>query len=69
MHLLEFIVLSQKTDGNEGCSSSTATWIDLEMIILTEVSRRQIYDITYLWNLKKYSTNELICKIEIESQM
>ena len=50
-------------------SSSTATWIDLEMIILTEVSRRQIYDITYLWNLKKYSTNELIYKMEIESQM
>ena len=33
-----------------------ATWMDLEMIILSEV--RQIsYDITYMWNLK-YDTNE-----------
>ena len=33
-----------------------ATWMDLEMIILSEV--RQIsYDITYRWNLK-YDTNE-----------
>ena len=28
---------------------------------------RQIYDITYLWNLKN-DTNELICKTEIDSQ-
>ena len=30
-----------------------ATWIDLEIIILSAVSQRQIYDITYMWNLKK----------------
>ena len=39
-----------------------ATWMDLEIIILSEVSQsksslsegRQIsYDITYIWNLKK----------------
>ena len=30
------------------------TWMDLEIIILSEVSQRQIlYDITYMWNLKK----------------
>ena len=31
------------------------TWIQLEIIILSEVEReRQIpYDITYMWNLKK----------------
>ena len=28
-----------------------ATWMDLEIIKLSEV--RQIYDITYMWNLKK----------------
>ena len=31
------------------------TWMDLEIIILSEVSQteRQIYDITYMWNLNK----------------
>ena len=47
-----------------------ATWMDLEIIILSEVSQteRQIsYDITYMWNLKN-DTNELIYKIETDSQ-
>ena len=45
-----------------------ATWMDLEIIILSEVSQRQIsYDITYMWNLK-YDTNELIYKTETDSQ-
>ena len=33
-----------------------ATWMGLEIIILSEVKsdrERQIYDITYMWNLKK----------------
>ena len=31
-----------------------ATWMDLEIIILSAVSQRQIsYDIVYIWNLKK----------------
>ena len=30
-----------------------ATWVDLEVLILSEVRQRQIYDITYMWNLKK----------------
>ena len=35
-----------------------ATWMDLEIVILSEASQRQIsYDITYMWNLK-YDTNE-----------
>ena len=47
----------------------TATWMDLEIIILSEVSQteRQIYDITYMWNLK-YHTNEFIYKTEIGLQ-
>ena len=37
-----------------------ATWMDLKIIILSEVRERQIsYDITYMWNLK-YDTNEHI---------
>ena len=31
-----------------------ATWMDLEIIKLSEVSQqRKTYDITYMWNLKK----------------
>ena len=31
---------------------SAATWMDLEIIILSEVSQRQIpYGITYMWHL------------------
>ena len=36
------------------------TWMGLEIIILSEVSQRQIpYDITYMWSLK-YDTDEHI---------
>ena len=48
-----------------------ATWMQLEIIILSEVKserKRQIpYDVTYMWNLK-YDTNEPIYKTEIDSQ-
>ena len=45
-----------------------ATWMDLEIITVSEVRERQIsYDITYMWNLK-YDTNELIYKTETDSQ-
>ena len=46
-----------------------ATWMDLEMITLSEVSQKRqiLYDITYMWNLKN-STNELIFKTEADSQ-
>ena len=45
-----------------------ATWMDLEIIILSGVSQRQIpYDITYMWNLKN-DTNELFYKTETDSQ-
>ena len=45
-------------------------WLDLEIIILNEVSqkKRQIsYDITYMWNLKKNCLNEFTYKTEIGS--
>ena len=29
-----------------------ATWMDLEIIILSKICQRQIYDFTYMWNLK-----------------
>ena len=50
--------------------SSATTWIDLAIIILSEVKsdrNRQIYNITYMWNLKN-DTNNLIYKTETDSQ-
>ena len=34
----------------------TARWMHLEIIILSKIGQRQIYDITYMWNIK-YDTN------------
>ena len=39
---------------------SAATWMNLEIIILSEVSQRQIYDTTHMWNI--IDTNEVIYK-------
>ena len=47
----------------------TTTWMDLEILILSEVSQTEkdkYHDVTYTWKLK-YDTNELIYKIEIDS--
>ena len=46
-----------------------ATWMDLEMIILSEVRQRQTkpYDITYVWNLT-YDTNKIHVRTETDSQ-
>ena len=45
-----------------------ATWMDLEMIILSEVSHAKT-NVWYrlLWNLNKQDTNELLYKTEIDS--
>ena len=37
---------------------SAATWMDLETVILREVREGQpLYDLTYMWNLKRNDTN------------
>ena len=39
-----------------------ATWMDLKIVTLSEVSQDregEIYDIPYMWNLKGNDTNEL----------
>ena len=44
------------------------TWMDIEIIILSEVRKRQIpYNTSYMWNLK-YDTNEHIYETETDSQ-
>ena len=48
-----------------------ATWMDLETVILSEVShteKEKYHDIPYVWNLKGNDTTELIYKTEIDSQ-
>ena len=51
--------------------SFAAIWIDLEMIIPTEVNQieKDKYHMTYMWNLIKSNTKEIICKIETDSQI
>ena len=34
-----------------------ATWMELEIIMLSEVSQTMSYAITYMWNLKKDTMN------------
>ena len=48
---------------------SAVIWMDLEIIILSEVSEQRKTDqmIMYIWNLK-YDTNELTYKVERDSQ-
>ena len=51
---------------------NATTWLDLEIIILSEESqkeKRQIpYDVTYIWNLK-YDTNQDIYQSKTDSQI
>ena len=44
----------------------SAMWMQLEILILSEVRKRQIPYITYIWSLK-YGANEPINKIVIYS--
>ena len=49
-----------------------ATWMDLEIVILSEVSQTQkdkYHMISLICGIKKKGTNELIYKTEVESQM
>ena len=49
----------------------SATWVDLEIIIVGKVSQTEkdiSQDITYLWNLKKNDTNKLIYKTDSQTQ-
>ena len=48
-----------------------ATWMDLETVILSEVSQTEgeiPCDIAYIWSLKRTDTNELTYKTERDSQ-
>ena len=47
-----------------------ATWMDLKIVIMGEVSQtdKEKYDIPYMCNIKKNDANELIYKVETDSQ-
>ena len=62
-HIHNGILLSHKK--NETMPSAP-TWMDIEMIILSEVNQKGKgkYYITYVWALKEKDTNELISKTE-----
>ena len=70
VHVYNAILLHFKSAIRKNEMSFAATWMDLEIIMLSEVNQRRtnIIDITYLWNLKKNDTNERIYKREIDSQ-
>ena len=60
MYIHNGVLLSHK---NNEIMPFAATWMDLEIIILSEVTQRQVsYDIAYMLNLLKNDTNELIYK-------
>ena len=51
-----------------GITSFATTWLDLEVIMTSGISQRQVsYERTYMWDLKNDS-NEIIYKAEIDSQ-
>ena len=35
----------------------------------SDIERQTLYDVTYMWNLKKKDRNELICRTETDSQV
>ena len=65
VHIYNGILAIEKND----IMPFAATSMDLEITMLSKVSQRQISSgITYMWNLKKNDTNELIDKTETDSQ-
>ena len=65
-HIYDGILFSHK---KKEIMSFAATWMDLEIIILSEASQRKTisYDITHMWNLIILNdTNELIYKAETD---
>ena len=49
-HTHNGVLLSHKKDE---IMAFAATWMDPEMIVLSEVRKTKTYDITYMWTLKR----------------
>ena len=69
VHLCNGILAIRKNE----IMSFAATWMQLESIILGEISQtekdKHHNDIAYMWNLIKNDTKELIYKTETNSQI
>ena len=64
MEYYSAVILSSKKDN---IIPFEETWMELEIIMLSEIRQRQIlYDVTYMWNLKN-DTKELIDRREADS--
>ena len=65
VHIYNGILLSHK---KSQVKPFTATWMQLESLILSEVSQKdkdKYHMISHMWNLKS-GTNEPICRIETD---
>ena len=69
VYIYSGILLSHKKEWNNAiCSNMDEPRDDHTKWSKSDKERQVSYDITYLWNLKKNDTNELIYKTETDSQ-
>ena len=66
VHICNGILLSHKKEQNNAICSNMDATRDYHTKLSKSERERQIYDITYMWNLK-YGTNEHIYKTETDS--
>ena len=66
VHAVEYYSAIKKNE----IMPSAETWMDLEIVILSEVSQteKEKYGIPYTWNLKRNDTHELVYKTGRDSQ-
>ena len=65
VHIRNGLLLIHKKERNNGI---TATQMDLEIIMLSEVRQTQMsYVLPYMWKFRK-GYNELLCRIDTNSQ-
>ena len=67
VYILLYIMEYYSTIENNKIPSFVATWVIVEGIIKLVKENQILYDITYMWNLKKY--NWQIKKKEADSQI
>ena len=69
MYIYNGISLSHKKYKNAICSNIDGPRDCRTECSKSDTERQTSYDITYMWNLKKKCTDELIYETKVESQM